>query len=115
MTLWRVGDTLIFLGLLAMAGAYAWWEHFYTQVARFLGAQGPLPLECLYQTSGPCSLVAAVAAWAGVSPYEPTLFWAGAFAFGAGLIITLMKLESQLTAREKRLARKPPEKIEPHL
>jgi hypothetical protein len=109
----RVEDTLIFLGLLAMAAAYLWWFDFYTRV---LGSQHPLPLECLYQTSGPCSVVTTVVAWAGVTSYEPILFWGGAVAFGGGLF---MKLESMQTGRERRRNPespnlKPPEKIEPH-
>ena len=79
----NLGSTLIVLGVVGVLGAIAWWQEFYGQVAHFLGTKAPPPIECLYQNAGPCSLVASVAAWGGVMPYDPKLIW------GAGGLIVL--------------------------
>jgi hypothetical protein len=80
----RDGVSLTVLGLVVLGVALVWWRHFY---ASALGSRIAPPIECLYQTSGPCSVVGTVASLGGLTPYEPMLFWVGALMLGAGLIL----------------------------
>jgi hypothetical protein len=83
------GEILAIIGAIGVLGAYGWWKSFYGAVQAFLGANGPLPVECLYSTSGPCRIVANIAALAGVTPYDPLLFWSSAGVILIGVILSL--------------------------
>jgi hypothetical protein len=82
----RSGSVLSAIGIVALIVAYKWWEKFYGAVQHFMGSSGPLPIECLYKTSGPCRMVANVAALTGVNAYDPLLFWGAIGAIFVGLL-----------------------------
>ena len=71
-----LGLALMRLSVVGALAAAVWWDWFYTEVARALGSTAPLPVECLYQTAGPCSFVSTLAAWGGKTPYNPDLLYA---------------------------------------
>lgn len=80
-------STLTGVGVIGVIASIVWWQEFYRQVSQALGAKGPLPIECLYQTVGPCSVVTTLAAWGGVMPYNPELFWASVVAIALGTVL----------------------------
>jgi hypothetical protein len=75
------------VGIVAIGAAYVWWQQFYGAVHAYLGLKDPLPIECLYLTSGTCRIVANVAALAGINAYDPLLFWGGIGALLIGVIL----------------------------
>jgi hypothetical protein len=83
----RSGSVLIAIGIVGLIVAYQWWEKFYGAVQHFMGSSGPLPIECIYKTSGPCRMVANVAALTGVNAYDPLLFWGAIGAILIGLVL----------------------------
>lgn len=80
------GRVLLGLGVLGAIISVAWWYSFYSDVARFLGATGPLPTECIYALAGPCKMVSNIAGSLGAAAYDPMVFWASAVLSIVGLI-----------------------------
>jgi hypothetical protein len=106
----RVGNAIALGGVAALAGAYLWWSAFYTEVQRFLGVNGPPPIECLYHTGGPCRLVAHIAGFVAGNPYEPSLFWIGLAAVVVGVLFRAVTYPR--ASREENPPPRP--RIEPH-
>ena len=87
----KLGNLLMVLGGVVLAGAGIWWFSFYhsviRDVGRAAGTQGDATVfdavNCLYSSGGICGLVAGIASIAGRTPYEPMLFWFGL----AGLVL----------------------------
>src|ERR1700731_3263587 len=77
------------IGIGALIGAFAWWQTFYGEVQRFLGAPGPLPIECLYSISSACRMIANAAELFGANSYHPLIFWTACGCLLAGLVIGL--------------------------
>jgi hypothetical protein len=75
------------IGIVALIGAFAWWQTFYGEVQRFLGTAGPLPIECLYSMSSACRMVANAAELFGANSYHPLIFWIGCGCLLAGLAV----------------------------
>ena len=75
------------IGIGALIGALAWWQAFYGEVQRFLGAAGPLPIECLYSMSSACRMVANAAELFGANSYHPLIFWIGCGCLLAGAAV----------------------------
>jgi hypothetical protein len=105
-----LGGLISFLGALLLGGAYVWWVQFFRQVAAFIGPRNSLPIECLYQMSGPCRMVATGANIFGVGAYDPLLFWAAILVIVVGLILVIF-------ARPEPATRVPrtKDRIEPRL
>ena len=82
-----MGRAFTAIGIVALIGAFAWWETFYREVQRFLGAPGPLPIECLYSMSSACRTVANAAELFGANSYHPLIFWTACGCLLAGLVI----------------------------
>ena len=82
-----MGRAFTAIGIVALIGAFAWWETFYREVQRFLGAPGPLPIECLYSMSSACRVVANAADLFGANSYHPLIFWTACGCLLAGLVI----------------------------
>jgi len=82
-----MGRVFTSIGIVALIGALGWWQTFYSEVHRLLGATGPLPIECLYSMSSGCRLVANAAELFGANSYHPLIFWAacGFLLIGLGL------------------------------
>jgi hypothetical protein len=82
-----MGRAFTSIGIVALVGALGWWQTFYGEVHRLLGATGPLPIECLYSMSPACRLVADAAELFGARSYHPLIFWAacGCLLIGLGL------------------------------
>jgi hypothetical protein len=70
-----MGRVFTSIGIVALIGALGWWQTFYGEVYRLLGATGPLPIECLYSMSSGCRLVADAAELFGAKSYHPLVFW----------------------------------------
>lgn len=94
MNLKKLGLFVSFAGAVAVIGAMIWWYTFYSSVIRdFSGQVGQQVggisdvMGCLYSTSGVCGIVSGIASVAGRAAYDPLLFWAGAVALGAGLVM----------------------------
>ncbi|MGO6982529.1 hypothetical protein [Rhizobium leguminosarum] len=85
-----LSNLLIVAGGVGVAGSVLWWHTFYSEVARFLGATGALPTECIYTMGGPCGMVAGVANAVGASAYDPKLFWGSVAALLIGTITRLL-------------------------
>ncbi|MGX9987738.1 hypothetical protein ACS4RR_000500 [Rhizobium sp. Z1P35] len=83
-------NLLIVAGGVGLAVSVLWWHTFYSHVAQFLGATGPLPMECIYTMGGPCGMVAGVANAVGASAYDPKLFWGSAALLVIGAITRLL-------------------------
>jgi hypothetical protein len=69
-----MGRAFIATGIVALIGAVAWWQTFYSEVQRLLGPTGPLPIECLYSMSSACRVVANAADLFGANSYHPLDF-----------------------------------------
>lgn len=80
------GRVLLSLGVFGAVVSVAWWYSFYSNVANFVGATGPLPTECIYALAGPCKMISSVAGFAGAAAYDPIVFWVSAILCIIGLI-----------------------------
>ncbi|MBY5359056.1 hypothetical protein HFO97_03435 [Rhizobium leguminosarum] len=104
-----LSNLLIVAGGVGLAGSVLWWHTFYSQVAEFLGAIGPLPTECIYTVGGPCGMMAGVANAVGASGYDPKLFWVSVALFVIGAITRLLPDGSErLDYQTKETPRKEP-------
>jgi hypothetical protein len=83
----KLTEALIGFGIVITAGAVIWWAIFYSQVTKEMGGSLGDFFQCLFTSSGECSLVNFFAGLAGVTPYNPTLFWIGVIMLGTGVII----------------------------
>ena len=87
----KLGSGLITLAIIGMAGSFLWWMRFYSDINFVLsGRSGPLPVECLYERSGPCRIISDVATWIGYRAYDPMLFWFSVAGFAAGLFLLII-------------------------
>jgi hypothetical protein len=80
------GRVLLGLGVLGAVVSVVWWYSFYSDVAKFVGATGPLPTTCIYALAGPCKMVSSVAGFVGAAAYDPIIFWLSAILCIIGLI-----------------------------
>lgn len=94
MNLKKLGLFISFAGAIAVIGAMIWWYTFYSSVIRdFSGQVGQQVagisdvMGCLYSNGGVCGIVSGIASLAGRAAYEPMLFWAGAVALVAGVVM----------------------------
>lgn len=83
----QVGSWLLISGIVGIIASVIWWQSFYTQVDRFLGAKGPLPVACLYELTGSCRMVSNVASFFGAGGYDPLLLWASVAAIIVGVLM----------------------------
>ena len=84
----KLGDNIAKLSFLGIICATAWWWHYYRQmIDQMVGTHGRLPLKCLYSTSGECWVINGLGNLAGVTAYDPILFWVSCGGFIAGLIL----------------------------
>jgi hypothetical protein len=60
---------------------------FYSQKRKEIGGSLGDFVQCLFTSSGECSFVNFLAGLAGVTPYNPILFWIGIIMLGTGAII----------------------------
>ena len=70
----KLTQILLGLGGLVTIGAIIWWASFYDQVIKEMGGNLGDFFQCLYTSSGPCSLFIGIARLSGVTPYNPTVF-----------------------------------------
>ena len=104
-----LSNLLVVAGSVGMAGSVLWWHAFYKQVAQFLEASGPLPTECIYTISGPCSMVTGVANAFGAAAYDPKLFWASVAVLVIGVIFWMLPDGSRVEENQyKDFRRKDP-------
>jgi hypothetical protein len=83
------------------AGAFAsliWCKNFYTQIDQFLGHKGSPPIECLYQLTGPCRMVANVANFFGARAYDPRLLWLSGFALALSIVFEVVASKTKQSA-----------------
>ena len=85
----KLTQILLGLGGLVIAGSIIWWVSFYSEVIKEMGGNLGDCFPCLYTSSGPCGFLVGIAQLAGVTPYNPTLFWIGAIMLGVGIILQL--------------------------
>jgi len=78
---------LLGLGIIITIGLIIWWAYFYNQVIKETGGTLGDFFQCLFLSSGPCSVVGFLAGLAGITTYNPTLFWIGGITIGAGIVI----------------------------
>jgi len=83
----KLTQILLGLGGLVTVGSIIWWVSFYSRVIKEMGGSLGDFFQCLYTSSGPCALLVGIARLAGVTPYNPTLFWIGAIMLGVGIIL----------------------------
>lgn len=83
----QAGSWLLLLGIVGVVASFIWWQNFYTQVDQFMNQKGPLPLECLYQLTGPCRMISNVAGFFGAGAYDPRLLWGSGVAILIGLFL----------------------------
>jgi hypothetical protein len=83
----HMGRALTALGIVALIGAFAWWQTFYGEVQRLLGGTGPLPIECIYSMSSACRMVANAAEVFGANSYHPVIFWTACGCLLVGLVM----------------------------
>jgi hypothetical protein len=83
----HMSRALTAIGIVALIGAFAWWQTFYGEVQRLLGPTGPLPIECIYSMSSACRMVADAAEVFAANSYHPLIFWAACLCLLAGLVI----------------------------
>jgi hypothetical protein len=99
-----MGRMFTSIGFVALVGALGWWQAFYGEVHRLLGATGPLPIECLYSMSSACRLVADAAELFGARSYHPLIFW---LACGCLLIALGLGPRGRVPRRRSRNGAKP--------
>jgi hypothetical protein len=90
----QMGRAFTAVGVSMLIGAVVWWEAFYSEVQRYLGTSGPLPYECLYNTSSACGVMAGLAQLLGASAYHPSIFWAGCASVLFGLAFNQVRRNS---------------------
>ena len=83
----KLTQILLGLGGLVTVGSVIWWASFYGQVTKEVGGNLGDFFQCLYTSGGPCGFLVGIAQLAGVTPYNPTLFWIGTIMLGVGIIL----------------------------
>jgi hypothetical protein len=89
-----MGRAFTAIGVSMLIGTVVWWDAFYSEVQRYLGTNGPLPYECLYNISSACRVVASIAQLLGASAYHPSIFWAGCASVLIGLAFNPVRRNS---------------------
>lgn len=93
----KLSNLLLIVGAIVIVIAISWWGSFYGQVARELKANLGDALECLFSSGGKCAFVSGIAQMAGVTPYNPTIFWIGLVMLGIGLALRFTAKDEAIT------------------
>jgi len=110
----RLSIVVAGLGVAVLAGAWMWFESFYTKAGGLIGYRGPLPNQCLYSTDGICGVAYSAGAMAGAHPYQPWPFWLGVGLLVLAALIDLPIWPVRTESRGSGLYI-PPDRIEPVL
>ncbi len=91
----KLTDILLGIGVAVTVVAFVWWAYFYGQVTKEMGGNLGDAFGCFYSSGGPCGFISGLAQLAGMTPYNPVVFWVGAVMLGIGIILKLsLKKES---------------------
>jgi len=83
----KLTQILLAVGGVIIVIAIIWWASFYGGVTEEIGGNLGDAFKCLFSSGGECGFVSGLAQFAGVTPYNPIVFWIGVVILGVGLIL----------------------------
>jgi hypothetical protein len=91
----KLAVILLFVGMPTTVIAIIWWASFYGKIVREVGGNLGQVFNCLFTSGGGCGFVNALAQFAGVTPYNPSLFWFGVVMLVVGILLKFSLKENQ--------------------
>ena len=85
----KLANLLLLAGIVLLAVALIWWANFYGPIMNELHSKLSKALDCLYSSGGACGLAAGISQIFGKTPYNPVVFWIGAGAAAAGVLMRM--------------------------
>lgn len=83
----KLSEILMAIGGFLILCAFLWWSSFYGKITKEIGASLGDAVKCLYSSKGECGVASGIAQFAGVTPYNPAVFWIGIAILSAGIIL----------------------------